>query len=71
MIDTQQKAADLVQEAAKQGKIALYLESGKNGSYRVIMPEGEYRLYAEMLYRAADMCADHANGHASAIRLRD
>lgn len=71
MNDTTQKAADLVQEAARNGRIALYLESSTDGDFRLIMPEGEYASYAELLYRTADVCSDHAMNRYPVIRLRD
>lgn len=72
MTDTQMKAADLVQEAARQGKIAIYIESLPSGDYRLIMPDGDYGMYAELLYKSADRCAEqNMNPYAGHVRLRD
>lgn len=71
MTDTLQKASDLVQEAARHGRIGVYLEADPEGEFKLIMPEGEYAMYSELLYRAADKCAEHAALHLPPIHLRD
>lgn len=72
MIDTQQKAADLVQEAARQGKVAMYLESLPDGNFRAVFPASDYATYAQLLYSAADKFAEHdVKPYLPVIHLRD
>lgn len=71
MTDTQQLAADVVQEAARQHRIAIYVESTNSGGVRIISADGNYADYAEMLYKAADTCAEHATRPLPVRRLRD
>ena len=72
MIDTQQKAADLVQEAARQGKVAMYIESLPDGDYRMIFSASDYATYATLLYAAADKFAEHdVKPYLPVIQLRD
>lgn len=69
---TQQRAADLVQDAAAEGTIALYIESLPSGDFRLVFPAGDYAAYSQLLYAAADKVADHAGGFGgSHITLRD
>ena len=72
MIDTQQRAADLVQEAARQGKVALYIESLPAGDFRLIFPAADYGTYAQLLYAAADKFVEHdVKPYLPTIQLRD
>jgi hypothetical protein len=69
---TQHAAADLIQLAARDGTIALYVESLPDGNFRLLMPETkDMGKYAELLYAAADACVSHAAGHHPAVKLRD
>ena len=68
---TQHKAADLVQEAAKGGDIAFYVESLPNGDFRIILADGDMSSMAEIAYAAADRIAEQASRPGHAIRLRD
>ncbi len=68
---TQHMAADVIQEAARQGKTAIYIESGADKDFRVIMPDADYGFLAEILYVAADRVAEQNMTPGNHIVLRD
>lgn len=70
-LETQHKAADIIQQAAQEGSLAIYIESLPGGEMRVIFPDFRYADYAELLYACADLIADQAACPGKTIRLRD